>query len=45
MKKFLILVIIIAVGSTGGTLYLVNKDIPAPEGKTEKALSNEHFLK
>jgi hypothetical protein len=45
MKKILILVIILAAGSAGGTLYLVNKEIPAPDLKTEKVISNEKFLK
>jgi hypothetical protein len=45
MKKILILIIIIVAAGGGGTLYLVGKDIPAPEGKTEKVISNAQFLK
>jgi len=43
MKNILILVIIIAAAGAGGTLYLVGKDIPAPDHKTEKVISNERF--
>jgi hypothetical protein len=41
-KKFLLFVILTLIGAS---VFLANRDIPAPQQKVEKVVSNDRFFK